>query len=555
MPRHAPVVSSAIRIGICTLISRITGFLRDILVVQTFGVSWIADAWTFAFQIPNLFRRLFGEGALAAVFVPEFSKLLERGENESAWRLFARTLALLSIVLIALVILIELVLLAIWLFAPGDPGPQQAARALALSLTGLMLPFMITICIVALFSSILNSVGSFVPPAVTPIILNLCMIVALVFLAPRLVTETRDKAFVVGISVLIAGVVQIIFLLPHLRSRDVPLRWELETRDPHVRRMLTNLGPVIFGQGILIIGTYIDSQICLLFTKLEDGSAIANWFGWTFQYPLQEGANALLYIGQRLYQFPLGVAAISIGVAALPAMTRHIARDDQQGWADELRRSLRLSFFVGALSSAMLITLGESFLRLLFEYKQFEAADTARATPLVIAFGWGMWAFCVQQIVVRGFYSRGDIRTPVMMNLVLVPLNLLISFVLIWQPDIRVTAFGISSAITASLGVVVGLLLLQRRSNTPVFTREFLTAATKITAAATIAGLAIYFSKTPLASLAGNNESQTIITRSIETFGGITIGTAIFLIACWLLRLPEPALILQRFRRRNASQK
>ncbi|MGE3182506.1 MAG: murein biosynthesis integral membrane protein MurJ [Phycisphaerae bacterium] len=549
MSKHAPVVSSAIRIGLCTLLSRITGFVRDILVIQTLGVAWISDAWTFAFQIPNLFRRLFGEGALAAVFVPEFSKLLERDENESAWRLFARTLALLTIVLILVVILIELILLAIWMFAPGDPGAQQEARALALSLTGLMLPFMITICIVALFSSILNSLGSFVPPAVTPVILNLAMIIALVAIAPHFADVAREKVYILGASVLVAGVIQILFLLPVLRRRQVPLRWELDTRDPHVRRMLGNLGPVIFGQGVLIIGAYVDSQICLLFTRLKEAPDTANWFGWTFRYPLEEGANALLYIAQRLYQFPLGVAAISIGVAALPAMTRLIAREDHKGWADELRRSLRLSFFVGALSSAMLITLGESFLRLLFEYKKFNAADTARATPLVVAFGWGMWAFCVQQIVVRGFYSRGDIRTPVIMNLFFVPLNLAISFFLIWQPAIRVTAFGISSAFTASLGVIVGLLLLQRRANTRVFTPAFLFAAAKITLAAALAGIVIIATRNPLDAIGANLHATPLITRSIESFGGMMIGVAVFLLACWLFRLPEPGLILRRFRR------
>ena len=184
MPPGRSVISSAKLIALCTLISRITGLARDILLAQAFGLGWVQDAFAYAFQVPNLFRRLFGEGAMAPVFVPTFTKTLETEGRDAAWKLLARTLALMTLALSATVVVLWLVIAVVWYFLPVDPA-QAAARELLLSLTALMLPFMLTICLVALLSAILNCVGSFGPAALAPVLLNLTMIAGIAWAAPH----------------------------------------------------------------------------------------------------------------------------------------------------------------------------------------------------------------------------------------------------------------------------------------------------------------------------------------------------------------------------------
>ena len=309
MSEHRPVLSSAKLIAVCTVFSRVTGMIRDMLLMQTFGATWAADAFWYGFQIPNLFRRLFGEGALAAVFVPTFTHTLETDGKNNAWRLLARTLALLCVTILSIVIVIEAIVLAVWLLSP-------TVDRTILGLTAIMLPFMLTICVVALFSSILNCVGSFVPAALAPMVINIVMIAGVVWLGPAIGgADPNRQVFGVAISVIAAGVLQVCLLLPVLRHNGVTLGWSLRGHDPRVRQMARNMLPILFGQGVLLIGTFLDAQVCVLFAR-KDGPAVADFLGISFAYPLDQGALSALTVAQRLYQFPLGVLGISLAVAA-----------------------------------------------------------------------------------------------------------------------------------------------------------------------------------------------------------------------------------------------
>lgn len=289
MSKQRSVVGSAKLIAVCTLLSRITGLARDTLLAQTFGLSRIQDAFLYAFQVPNLFRRLLGEGAMAAVFVPTFTQLLERDGRAAAWRLLAHTLALLCVALVVIILLIEAIILVLWHFGPGDPAAGVSGR-LVLSLTALMLPFMLSICVLALLSAILNCVGSFVPAALAPVLLNLCMIAAIVWLGPAIYPQRpQDQIYVVAGAVLAAGLLQILCILPVLRANGVRLGWRWEPGDPAVKRMLRLLVPVLLGQGVLALGVFLDAQICWLLMHTPDVSPTFNLFGRSVAYPLEEG--------------------------------------------------------------------------------------------------------------------------------------------------------------------------------------------------------------------------------------------------------------------------
>lgn len=546
MSARRSAVSSAKLIAVCTLASRITGLARDILLARAFGLGWIQDAFQYAFQIPNLFRRLFGEGAMAPVFVPTFARTLENEGPESAWRVLARTVALLTTTLAAAIVLIGLTIAAIWFLWPCPPE-KLADRQLLLSLTALMLPFMLTICVLALFSSILNCLGSFVPAALAPVLLNLCMIAAIVGAGPMLFpAQPRRQVFLVAGSVVIAGVLQILLLLPVLRACGVRLGWRLDVSDATVRRMLGLLPPVALGQGVLAFGVFLDAQICTLLTHVEGTPATFSLLGWTITYPLKEGALSAITYAQRLYQFPLGVLVISLATAALPAFSRLAAREDWSAWNTEVRQALRLAIFEGVLAGTMMITLATPIVRLLFEYGNFDAQDTGRTGFVVVCYGYGLWAFCAQHIVLRAFYSLGDVRTPLKVAAILLPLNLALSLLLVGV--IREAAFAVASCVTSTLVVVIGLILLQRRLHTPVMDAATVWAMIRIVAAGLVAGVVVWMAGPHLASSAGRIEAA-LLSRAVETLGGLVLGGGVFLLAAWLLRLEEVGLMLYRRRR------
>lgn len=596
MPQSgSSVLSSARVIAAATMVSRLTGLVRDMLLSQIYGLGWVPDAFNFAFQIPNLFRRLFGEGALAAAFIPVFTRTIENDGRPAAWGLLARALALMTVTLSLLIVAIGLVLLTIWLLAPPADPDVLASRRLLLSLTALMLPFMLTICIVALFSSVLNCLGSFGPAALTPVVLNVLMILGIVVLGPALdrawsggdaalggdAVLSSNAAFGAGalggddsaargdrlhvqiygvaVSVVLAGLLQVALLLPVLRRYGVRLAWRLDLRDPHVRRVLGLMAPVLIGQGVLILGPFLDAQICWLFSRVADGPPTATWLGITFTYPLHEGALSALANAQRLYQFPLGVFAVSLAVAALPALTRRANRGDWPGWSAELIGSLRLAMFIGVLTGAMMTVWSEPIVRMLFEYRRFDAADTQRVAAIMFWYGLGLWAFCAQHIVLRGFYSLSDIRTPLRISCALLPVNLAISVALIWHPAIRASAFAIASAITSSASVLIGLGLLQRRvrpagaadgtrDSRPLLSVALLSAVVRMFAAGAAAALLLALvAPHVLAPLRGLG--PVWMGRSFETLAGLTLGAAMCLLIARMLGLPEPARWLTRTRR------
>ncbi|MGE0479186.1 MAG: murein biosynthesis integral membrane protein MurJ [Phycisphaerae bacterium] len=557
MPTPRPVLSSAKRIALCTLASRITGLLRDILLARTFALSWVQDAFSYAFALPNLFRRLFGEGGLAPVFIPTFTQTLERDGPDAAWRLLARTFALLTVALVAVTLLIEGVVLAAWLLAPPMTPEQLAERSLLLGLTALMMPFMISICLLALFAAILNVVGSFVPGALAPVVLNICMIAALAGVGVALGgTPPEQQVWWVALSVLIAGVLQLLTLRPALRAHGVRVAWQLDTADPTVRRMLRLLPPVALGQGVLAFGVFLDAQICILLTRTAGAPPTIGWLGGV-AYPLSEGALSALTYAQRLYQFPLGVLVISLATAALPAFSRLAAQRDWAAWTNEVRALTRMALFESVLAGAMMIALAEPIVRLLFEYGEFDAADTTRTAGVLAWYGVGLWAFSAQHIVLRGFYSLHDAATPLRISCAVLPLNLALSVVLVWLPAIRESAFAISSAATYGVAVIVGVLVLQRRQGATTVDRsariingEFAIAVAKMLLAAAAAGAVVAMLTPVWHAVESVSALPEILRRGLATASGLGTGAAVYVLVAALLRLPEAGALLARARRR-----
>jgi len=540
-------LGSAKLIALCTLLSRITGLARDIVLNRAFGQGWVQDAFNYGFQIPNLFRRLFGEGALSAVFVPVFTEVLDRQGRPAAWTLLGRVAGLMTLVLSGIIVVVEAGILVLWLVLPGEP-----MRQLQMGLTALMLPFMISVCSLALFSAILNCIQHFTVPALLPIVLNLMQIAGVELLAPMLAGPDRLDRRIYGpaIAVLVTGVLQILIILPVLRKHGVSFRMTLNRADPDIKRITRSFIPIMLGQGILMFNVFLDAQVCTYLTRGPNDPPTKTTFGYTWQYPLEAGALSAVSNAQRLYQFPLGVLAISLATAAFPMFSLYASRGQMDGLRDGVARSLRIAVYEGLPSGLMLMLLAEPIIALLFERGHFGPVETARAAWVLKWYGIGIAAFCMQQIVLRVFYSLKDTMTPMWIACGLAVVNEIINLSLIWNHQLREAVFGLSTSVTAIINVAIAVWILRRRMGGRMGATAILKGMIQTTVCTAAAGAAAYFALRLLVPVTeGMLEKGGIVhffAKAIRVAGPLAGAMATYFAASWALRMEELGWIFRR---------
>ena len=439
-----------------TLVSRVFGMVRDIA-ITSLGVNAATAAFVLAFKIPNLFRRLFGEGALAAAFVPVFSETVEKEGFGKASRLLANTLGLLAVFLPVLMVLALAGLMAWISFWPG-----RWDTMLLLALTSAMLPFMVTICLLALGAAALNCRGHFAYPAAAPIILNVFIIAAAWFVAPAWRKDVPGQLYVIASSVTFAGIVQLLAVLWLLHRNGFSVRPRLRPMEAGIKPMFRLLVPMLVGLGFLQISELLNDVIAWLFSARDYSETIVI-FGREFARPLEKGALVPVYAAQRLYQFPMGVLAISLGVAIFPLMSRYAARGDMQNLRDSLNRALRLALMEGLAAGTGLFVLAEPITKLIYQHRRFTPANAETAAFILQMYVLGMWAYCTSQIFTRAFYALKDVKTPLKVACSMVGLSLPVVILLIWVPQIRAGAFGLATACAAGLNTIILAVVLRRR--------------------------------------------------------------------------------------------
>jgi putative peptidoglycan lipid II flippase len=400
-----------------TLISRLGGLARDVATVRVFGDTAIGSAFSAAFLVPNLFRRLFGEGALAAAFLPVYSKAVARG-GEDASRLAALVLRRLALVTGAITLLGEGVLLALVLLGGGE-----ADRALSFRLMMVMLPFMPLVCLAAILGAMLQVHGRFGPAAGAPILLNLFMIAGalLHFMGPRF--DAVTSAYVIGALVVVSGVAQVAWCARALRG-FTRLTGSGRGAEGEGRAVLRGFVPVAIGLGAIQLNTFLDTLIAMW----------PIWVGPTvfgFVYPLDEASNAILGYTQRLYQFPLGVFGIAVATAAFPMLTA--AADDPARLGRTLARAIRLSLFIGLPASIGLVVVRHDLVYTMFGGGAFSDEGVRRAAAVLTGYAFAVWAYGLNHVFVRVFYAKGDMATPMRLALMSVGVNLALNVTLMWS--------------------------------------------------------------------------------------------------------------------------
>ncbi len=484
-----------------TLGSRVLGMVRDMATAALLGLAGpgVMDAFVVAFRVPNLFRRLFGEGALAAGYVPVVAEALERDRSQ-AWHM-ARTLMLWIAALAGAAVLMAEMGLAI-LRLGCCPAPETA---LALGLSAVLMPYVLLASLAALLAANLQCLAQFAVPAATPMLLNICWLAAAWLVAPSFVAK-QSQAYVLAVSVLVAGALQVAIQWARLRQQGFRLSGPLAPNDPAVRQrlrgILLRMGPMGFGMAVPQINVLLASLVAWLLTA-PVSTAVA-WgeaapSGWDtagaavatsepapkaspLWRPLDRGATAALYYAERVYEFPLGLIGVAAGTALFPLLSRHAARGQKQEFGAALTLGLQGVLFLGIPASAGLVLLAEPLARLLFERGAFSASDTLRTAGVIRLFAVGVWAYCAVSVLVRACYALGEVRIPVRSGIMAVLWNLAFGVALVEHLAEGALALGATTA------VIFQTWLLGRglwHTRTPVDIRALgATAARAILAAA-----------------------------------------------------------------------
>jgi len=538
-PSRTPSLHGAVRaVSGVTLLSRVGGLVREVLVARLFGNTLLGSSFAAAFQIPNLFRRLFGEGALSAAFLPAYTDA-KRESAASGAKLASLTLAWLGAATAGLAAVIEVVLLLILLFVPHTPD-----RELSLKLVMVMIPFMPAICSAAILAGMLQVHGRFGPASSGPLILNAFIVVVAAFYLFTGQAAGETVAYGLGAATVLSGFTQCFWFARLLREQ---VRWTRDWNDakPHARVMMKKFGPVALGLGTLQLNAFVDMLIAMY----------PIWFGATllgYLYPLDEQSNAVLTAAQRLYQFPLGVFGIAVATAVFPMLAAN--SKDPAKLVDTLRRGIRLSLFIGVPASIGLALVPFDLTYVLYSggAKGFDQQGVERSAAALLAYAPGIWVYSLNHVFARLFYATGDTRTPMIVSLWMVLFNILLNFTLIWF--VREAGLAWSTTITATIQLAVLMHLAKRRlgsavgvdidappaANPRLLDRATLRSAGRTVAASVLVGLAVAGMQAvlpPASSWMGH-----LITLGASAF----LGIGVYFVISRVLGAEELRLLLRR---------
>ncbi len=426
--------------AVATLTSRVLGMVREMVYAWFMGSGWVANAFAMAFMIPNLFRRLLGEGALTAAFIPAFKEQEKTTGEAEMWRVANATI---SALVVASSVIIALSLVGISLALAWGNFPAETT--LMLELLRVMFPYMLLVCLAAVFMGMLNARGHFFIPAMGATMLNVVMIASVLLLAPRFGAELHQQIFALAIGVLVAGVAQAAFQLPSLKREGFRYQWVKPWGDPTVRRIVRQMIP-----GTIGVASY---QINVLLTQglaffLGTGIVIQ------FQYAV------------RLMELPQGVFGISLATFLLPTLAGLAAEKKYDDFRTTLRQGLAHLMFVNLLASVLLVVLAEPIIRLIFDRGQF-AVDGATA-PVAFALAClapGLILFSTVNVLARAFYALGDTKTPMQVSIFCLVVNLILTsaFLVMFKLGYKQGALGIANTLSAGCNALLLTLALKKK--------------------------------------------------------------------------------------------
>jgi putative peptidoglycan lipid II flippase len=445
------------QLAFLTLISRIFGMLRDMSFAFFLGANNLMDAWVIAFKIPNLARGIFGEGAASSSLIPIYSQ--EQQQDPEKAQVLARTVTTLIFVILSVIVLIGEI--GIFWYLKANGSEMLETTRLMLLLSAVMLPYMTLVCTVAILGGILNAHRHFAAPANAPTLLNIIMIAALGLSGWILKLDPKQQVFFMAVSVLLAGVAQILMQLIPLWKMGMSMRPAWQIRTPALRRIMLLMGPMILGLTATQINTLAGDIIARILSGSAEKGQFFMFFGRQIAYPVWEGAVSSLFYGQRLYQFPLGVLGISLATAIFPILSTAAAEKDFTLLSKTIGRGIQAAFFIAMPATVGLMLVARPLVTVLFERGRFTERDSLITCQVLMFYAIGLCGYFLQQVVTRAFYSIQDSKWPARTAALAVVISLILNLVLIWP--LGAAGLALSTALCSYLQAGFLLLILGRQ--------------------------------------------------------------------------------------------
>ncbi len=498
-----------------TMISRIFGFMRDMVTAQLFGAGVVFDAFSVAFRIPNLMRRLFAEGSFSQAFVPVLSEYQKQKPHEDIHRFVNAISGTLGFVLLCVSIVgVICAPLIIRISAPGFAADGERFE-LAVTMLRITFPYLMLISLTALSGAILNTYSRFWVAAFTPVLLNICMIGAAFWLSPRMHTPIIGLAW----GVLIAGVIQLLFQWPFLKNLRLIPRPIINFRDSGVNRVLKLMVPALFGVSVAQINLLLDT----LFASL-----------------LVVGSVSWLYYSDRLMEFPLGVIGVAISTVILPHLSRHHASQSAEDFSHTLDWALRCVLLVGLPAAVVFAVISGPLLSTLFQHGQFDGHAVMMTRKSLSMFALGIAPFMLVKILAAGFYAKQDLRTPVRIGILAMISNMVFNVILLWP----LKHAGIALATSLSALLNSGLLFYYLRKYEIYTPRDgWRYFSFRLIAANSVLAVWLWFGSGDLQEWI----TQQTLWRCTHLLGLLVSAIVIYFAGLWLTGMrPRDVLIPQR---------
>jgi putative peptidoglycan lipid II flippase len=516
MSENTRVTKAAGVVGSATLLSRIFGYIRDMVIAAFFGAGFYSDAFIAAFRIPNLVRRLFGEGSLSISFVPVFTQYLADKGKDEAFKMARSAIKLLSALLVIITVSgIVLSPLIVRIFAPGFADSPEKFN-LTVVLTRIMFPYIFFICLVALSMGILNVLGHFAAPALAPVLLNLSMILSVLVIS-LISTDSINRVYGLAFGVIMGGFLQLALQVPFLIQKRFYFWQKVRIWHPGLKRIARLFFPAIFGSAVYQINTLVITLLASI---------------------QSEGSISYLYYADRLVQFPLGIFAIAAATALLPSISRQVAVNDIQAVRDSFAYTLKLVFFLSIPAMIGLIVLRQPIVSLLFERGAFSAEATRLTASAVLYYSIGLWAVSGVRIVVFTFYALKDTKTPVYTAIISILANILLGVILMRPMGHTGLALALSLASMLHFGLLMRAL---KTKLGPLNLSGIAESVCKNVICAVMMGLAVWTAA--IFIIPSGTESLTGLITGLV--GSILAGVVVYTVFSIIFKTPEIKTVLK----------
>lgn len=514
------LVRSTFVVSCCTMVSRVLGFIRDILMADLFGTTLTKSAFDIAFVIPNLLRRVLGEGAFSAAFVPVYTEVIKNKGREAADRIAGGVLTLLGCILLVIVgagvALISLVML-------GPPLDERVSATIPM--LRIMLPYAFFICMVAGCMAVLNSLGRFAVSAISPALLNVVWIGTLLFICPKFGETPSERIYGVAWGVLAAGALQLLVQVPELKRCGFKAHVSFDWRNEEIRKIIKLMGPAAIGMGVFQFNFTIDRLLAMY---------VASW------------APAALTFSERLIYFPLGTFATALSTVLLPTFSRQVSKDSTKELLTTLAASLKSVSLIMIPASVGIFVLARPLVELAFERGVFTSTSTTLTTRALWFYSPGLLVFSLSKVFVPAFYALKDTTTPVKAGLLSVVINLVLNiiFILTWPADYKHAGLAFATVISSAVNSIQLGVLLTRRVGSPGWMSVIMTML-KALMCSVVMGIAVFILQKYTRAYIVEMGLRSIWALLVSLAVGVLCGAGIYLSLALLVCKDETLKIIK----------